>query len=49
VFYTLRTDDGELDVYALPLAGGAKPIIALPCLGGATNCDNVGEHAFLAP
>ncbi|HEV3089899.1 MAG TPA: hypothetical protein VGX91_00490 [Candidatus Cybelea sp.] len=48
-FYTLRLDDGELDVYGLPLRGGAEPVIGLPCLAGAANCNNVGEHAFLAP
>lgn len=49
LIYTLLSENGELQVFGLPLSGGAKPVISLPCLAGASNCDNQGEHAFLAP
>ncbi len=48
LFYTLQAQDGELDVFGLPLRGSAKPIISLPCLGGASKCAE-HEHLFLAP
>jgi hypothetical protein len=48
LIYTLQETDGELDVFGLPLQGGAKPIISLSCLGGASNC-SAHEHLFLAP
>ena len=46
--YTLQQIGGELDVFGLPLQGGAKPIISLSCLAGASNCSEL-EHLFLAP
>ncbi len=48
-FYTLEAANGRLGVYGLPLRGGAKPTIGLPCLDGTQNCNGVGEHLFLAP
>jgi hypothetical protein len=47
-FYTLLLLNGELDVFGLPLQGGAKPIFTLSCLAGAANCSEA-EHLFLAP
>ena len=46
--YTLQETGGELEVFGLPLRGGAKPISTLSCLGGASNC-TAHEHLFLAP
>lgn len=48
LIYTLQATNGELQVYGLPLQGGAKPIISLSCLAGASNCSG-HEHLFLAP
>jgi hypothetical protein len=48
LIYTLQTTDGELDVYGLPLVGGAKPALRLKCLAGASSC-SAHEHLFLAP
>ena len=48
-FYATEAATGKLDVYNLPLAGGAKPVFSLPCLGGASLCDEKGAHVFLAP
>ena len=48
LIYTLQEIGGELDVFGLPLQGGAKPIISLSCLAGASNCSE-REHLFLAP
>jgi hypothetical protein len=48
LIYTLQSTDGELGVYGLPLGGGAKPVLALKCLAGASNC-SAHEHLFLAP
>ncbi|MGA7201081.1 MAG: hypothetical protein WBX26_04575 [Candidatus Cybelea sp.] len=48
LIYTLQTTNGELDVYGLPLGGGAKPVFALKCLAGASSC-SAHEHLFLAP
>src|ERR1700722_17131584 len=48
LIYTLQTTDGELDVYGLPLGGGAKPALRLKCLAGASGC-TAHEHLFLAP
>jgi hypothetical protein len=48
LIYTLQTNDGELDVYGLPLGGGAKPALRLKCLAGASGC-TAHEHLFLAP
>ncbi len=47
--YTLRTDNGQLAVYGLPLRNHATPLLTFPCLGGAANCDDKGEHLFLSP
>jgi hypothetical protein len=48
LIYTLQETGGQLEVFGLPLGEGAKPIITLPCLGGASNC-TAHEHLFLAP
>jgi hypothetical protein len=48
-FYTLESNDGALDVFGLPLQGGAKPVLSFNCPGGTSNCDEKGEHLFLAP
>jgi len=48
LIYTLQTTNGELDVYGLPLGGGAKPVFALKCLAGTSSC-SAHEHLFLAP
>jgi hypothetical protein len=48
LIYTLQSTDGELDVYGLPLAGEAKPVLALKCPAGASSC-SAHEHLFLAP
>ncbi|MGA8386200.1 MAG: hypothetical protein WB687_12970, partial [Candidatus Cybelea sp.] len=48
LIYTLQTTDGELDVYGLPLRGGAKPVLRFKCPAGASSCF-AHEHLFLAP
>jgi len=48
-FYTLDAVDGKLNVLGLPMHGGAKPKLTLPCLAGPNNCSEKGEHVFLAP
>jgi len=48
-FYTLLLIDGELDVFGLPLQGGAKPVLRLSCLGGSSGCVTRTQHLFLAP
>jgi hypothetical protein len=48
LIYTLQETSGELEVFGLPLGGGAKPVITLPCLDSASNC-TAHEHLFLAP
>ena len=48
-FYATEAATGTLDVYNLPLAGGAKPVFSLLCPGGASLCDEKGAHVFLAP
>ena len=48
-FYTLRTDNGQLDVYGLPLRNHATPLLTFPCLGGVPDCDGKSEHLFLSP
>ena len=48
-FYALSLTDGSLNVYPLPLRGGATPSVSLPCLGGPSHCSQKEEHIFLAP
>ncbi|MBV9719672.1 MAG: hypothetical protein JOZ77_10150 [Candidatus Eremiobacteraeota bacterium] len=48
-FYALDASSGSLEVFGLPMQGGEKPKITLPCLGTAGICDEKGEHVFLAP
>jgi hypothetical protein len=48
-FYTLLLLNGELDVFGLPLQGGAKPVLRLSCLGGSSGCVTRTQHLFLAP
>ncbi len=48
-FYTLLLLNGELDVFGLPLQGGAKPVLRLSCLGGSSGCTTRTQHLFLAP
>jgi hypothetical protein len=49
VFYALDQITGRLDVYPLPMAPNAKPVLTLACLGGANYCSDKPEHLFLAP
>jgi len=49
LFYTLDQATGRLDAYALPLSPQAKPSLSLPCLAGASRCNNQPEHLFMAP
>lgn len=46
-FYTLDNDNGELNVYPLPLVTHVKPLLSLPCPTTAT-CSSQ-EHLFLSP
>jgi hypothetical protein len=48
LFYTLLLTTGKLQAFNLPLRGGAKPVISVPCLAGPSNCTG-HEHLFLAP
>ena len=48
-FYSLNFDDGTLNVYALPMRGGEKPKLTLPCVASAGNCTGRPEYLFLAP
>jgi predicted small lipoprotein YifL len=48
-YYTLDYDDGSLQVYDLPMRGGEKPKLSLPCLAGKDNCGAKPMHLFLAP
>ncbi len=48
LFYTLLLTTGELAAFDLPLRGGAKPVISLPCAAGPSGCSG-HEHLFLAP
>ena len=47
--YALTAQTGELDVYGIPMAKGAKPTLTLPCLGVPSDCGEKPEHLFLAP
>ena len=49
LFYTLDQFTGRLDVYALPMGAAAKPVFALACPGGTSECSSKPEHLFLAP
>jgi hypothetical protein len=48
-FYTLLLANGQLDVFGLPLRGGAKPELTLNCLAASSGCADKTEHLFLAP
>jgi hypothetical protein len=48
-FYVTESDTGDLDVFGLPLQGGAKPILTFKCLAGGVNCSAASQHLFLAP
>ncbi|MFY9718143.1 MAG: hypothetical protein WAK16_00735 [Candidatus Cybelea sp.] len=49
LFYTLG-QTGRINAYTLPLSGGAKPVLNLPCLAGTTDCTATGfQKLELAP
>ena len=48
-FYSLLLTNGQLNVFGLPLRGGAKPELTLNCLAGASGCSDKSQHLFLAP
>jgi hypothetical protein len=48
-FYVTESSNGELDVFGLPLQGGAKPVLKFNCLAGTVNCEAASQHLFLAP
>lgn len=49
VFYTLNYDNGDLQVYGLPMKTNSQPKITLSCLAGVDNCGAKPGHLFLAP
>jgi hypothetical protein len=48
-FYVTESANGELDVFGLPLKGGAKPVLTFGCLAGIDDCEAATQHLFLAP
>ena len=48
LIYTLDANDGELDVWDLPLPNHGKHKFGVRCLGGTTACNGKSEHLFLA-
>lgn len=47
--YALSQQNGELDVYTIPMRKGAKPTLTFPCLDGISSCGGKPQHLFVAP